>query len=176
MGFNKILWGFIFLFDFRINGFDILPDFIGYILIFLGLKMLAERNENFNKAKLLALPLIFLSLLDIYQTQDNAQVVSHSFFVEIIGIAFMVISLIMVYRICLGISEMAGMKSDTELEIKAMQRWKIYLISEILLLSVIIIPSFFALLFFPIVIFSFVAYILILLLLKDAERRLDLHQ
>lgn len=32
-GFHKLYWGFLFiLIDFRINGFDILPNVIGYII------------------------------------------------------------------------------------------------------------------------------------------------
>ena len=32
-----IFWGYIFsLVDFNINSFDLLPDFIGYLLIFIG--------------------------------------------------------------------------------------------------------------------------------------------
>ncbi len=35
-GFGSIFWGFLFMFDFRIQGVDILPNFIGYLFMFLG--------------------------------------------------------------------------------------------------------------------------------------------
>jgi hypothetical protein len=46
-----LFWGFIFLFDFRLFGFDILPDFIAYILFVQGLSILAERSKNFIGGK-----------------------------------------------------------------------------------------------------------------------------
>ena len=38
---SYIFWGYIFvLFDLNLNGLDILPDFIGYALIFAGVHKL----------------------------------------------------------------------------------------------------------------------------------------
>lgn len=52
--------------DFRLQQFDMLPDFIGYGMIFYGLQQLAEQDDFFNKAKTPAGLLIFLSLPDFY--------------------------------------------------------------------------------------------------------------
>lgn len=38
MGYGSFVWGFIFLFDINIGGFDILPDFVAYIFFIVGLK------------------------------------------------------------------------------------------------------------------------------------------
>lgn len=48
---NKIFWGLLFLFfDFNINEISILPAFVGYILIYLGMKEY-EETPAFAKAR-----------------------------------------------------------------------------------------------------------------------------
>lgn len=50
-GISKIAWGFVFiLFHFKINSIDLLPDFVGYILVAIGIGSLAE---NLGHLKLL---------------------------------------------------------------------------------------------------------------------------
>ena len=47
----QILIGYLFLFfNFEINGIDLLPGFIGYIFIFVGLGKLANESIYFQKA------------------------------------------------------------------------------------------------------------------------------
>ncbi|WP_202708819.1 hypothetical protein [Sporosalibacterium faouarense] len=175
MGFNKLFWGFLFMFDFRFNGFDILPDFVGYIFIFIGLKTLMNKNQNFSTAKNLALPLIFLSILDIFQPQNNAGGVNITYgppLMLVIGIAVTVINLIMVYKICNGISELAQQQEKIELSKKAMTRWMLYLINNLIILLGFVVPGLVAILFIVIIIYSFVMYILMLLLMRESEREL----
>ena len=51
-GFDKLFWGFLFvMIDFRIQGFDIIPDVIGYILFAVGFHMLAVNSTFFKKAE-----------------------------------------------------------------------------------------------------------------------------
>lgn len=48
---NKIFWGLLFLmFDINIGSVSIIPDFIGYILIYLGMKEMGA-EQTFSKAK-----------------------------------------------------------------------------------------------------------------------------
>ena len=51
MGFGFLLVGAIFLFDPFINIFEILPDFIGYALMFYGLSKLADLELKVAEAK-----------------------------------------------------------------------------------------------------------------------------
>jgi len=61
-GFNKLYWGFLFiLIDFRINGFDILPDIIGYILFAFAFSALASGSSHFVLAGRYNIPMIILS-------------------------------------------------------------------------------------------------------------------
>ncbi len=46
--FAQIFWGLLLtILDFKFNGLDILPDFLGYILIALGCRGLAEFSDSF---------------------------------------------------------------------------------------------------------------------------------
>ncbi|WP_096272486.1 hypothetical protein [Paucisalibacillus globulus] len=65
--FRKIFWGFLFvLIEINLEFIDILPDPIGYILIFTGISYLANRFPAGNKAKAWAFALIFLSIPDVF--------------------------------------------------------------------------------------------------------------
>jgi hypothetical protein len=68
-GFISIFWGLLFIVvDIRIGPIDfILPDFVGYILIFKGLTSLASEHRDFRKAKALAGVMIFVSLPSLIQ-------------------------------------------------------------------------------------------------------------
>ena len=101
MGFKNLFWGFIFLFDLRIGGFDILPDFIAYILFYRGMNMLSDRNENFDKGKVFAIPLIFLSIFDIFQVSTPITEIRNISFGGVgvlIGIGVTIINLMMIYN------------------------------------------------------------------------------
>ena len=51
-----IFLGWIFnFFHFKVDGFDILANFVGYILIFWGFKVLADRSQSYAKGKIWAL-------------------------------------------------------------------------------------------------------------------------
>lgn len=61
-----IFWGNIFiLFFFTINGFDIIPDFIGYILIMIALVNLDKFSKKFKPAFFINLILCVLSIINI---------------------------------------------------------------------------------------------------------------
>ncbi len=62
----QILIGYVLVFfHITINGFDLLPDFIGYALIFIGLGRLAAESENFTKARPWALGMSLWCVVDI---------------------------------------------------------------------------------------------------------------
>lgn len=60
----SIFIGYIFVFfHFRINGFDILANFAGYVLIFLGLCQLAHHAPALQKAKPYAIAMAVMSFI-----------------------------------------------------------------------------------------------------------------
>ena len=63
-GFILLFWGLIFVFvDFRIERFEIAPDFIGFVLVALGCHSLWQYTPEFRTARHFALPMIPLSLI-----------------------------------------------------------------------------------------------------------------
>ena len=63
-GFLFIFWGLIFnTVDFNIGSIDFFPDFIGFLLIYLGCKELKEKNINFKKSSNVSLYVMFFSFI-----------------------------------------------------------------------------------------------------------------
>lgn len=71
VGFNRIFWGLLFVvLDLRINSIDLfLPDFVGYILIFSGLGLLAPHDKWFRWTRVMAILMIFFSLSDLIEVK-----------------------------------------------------------------------------------------------------------
>ena len=176
MPYKKLLWGFIFMFDLRINELDLLPDFIGYIFFYQGLSMLADENEHFYKGKGLAFPMIFLSIFDLYNNptpsyglQEQILGGFSTFFSTVIFFLSVFISILMVYKICMGIAVEAEKIGAYDLEKKSMDRYKLFLLNNFLLFLGFLMP----ILIIPIIIFSLVSYYLLVDLMNIASRHLD---
>lgn len=176
MGYKKIFYGFIFLFDIRIRGIDILPDFVGYMLIYQGLTLLRDKNNFFDEGKGLALPMIFISFLDIYQvtipiTEIHSSAIS--IWRIILGLMTILFNLLMVHNICRGVKSEALQENLTVIESDAQMVWTSFLISNLLiglgfifvkLLPLLLVVSFIA---------SIIAYILMLSLMNTASKKLQ---
>lgn len=137
--FGKLFWGFLLvLLDFRINGFDILIDFLGYALILAGLSELATRNEHFARARPFAIVLLALSVLDVWQeppTSSGTNVDVGLFgsigLAILFSLAVFAVNLALVYNICRGIAQLATAAGKHQLAITAMNRWALYLGTQI---------------------------------------------
>ena len=176
MGFSKIFWGFLFSFDFRIQGFDILPDIIGYWLIYLGLKELVSMGAHFAKAKKYSVILGIISVFDLYQVQMPLQqfnVGPLTGLVILMGIIIAIIDLLMVFHLCHGIAELAEGRGIIDLKTIALNRWKYYLYLRVATVVVgpiaLIIPPLVMLLFIPLIIISIIVFVLMMGLMKQAE-------
>lgn len=75
VGFNLIFWGLLFVvLDIRISSVDLfLPDFVGYILIAIGLSRLAPHHQWFRTARIFAIILIFVSLTTLVEIAVDAK-------------------------------------------------------------------------------------------------------
>ncbi|HNY27191.1 MAG TPA: hypothetical protein PLA90_02855 [Candidatus Sumerlaeota bacterium] len=75
--FGNIFWSCLFFFDFRIgfNGVqvDILPDFIGWILIAFILSDIRDLSPKVGNIRTLVLCLIFFSLFDLVEIKKTVQ-------------------------------------------------------------------------------------------------------
>ncbi|QUH24667.1 hypothetical protein [Serpentinicella alkaliphila] len=139
-GFNKLYWGFLFImFDFRLAGFDILPDIVGYILFAMGFGLLIESSFQFSKAKKYNFILIFLSLFQIYEPQVQQQtginLGYYGAFGIIVGIGAFVLGLLTIYHLFMGIKEMAEQAGEEsvfdDIYAEADKRWNQYLVLSI---------------------------------------------
>lgn len=155
-GFGRLFWGFIFtMINFRINGFDILPNVVGYIFFFSGLNILAWRDEYFESARNKSMALIVLSALLVY-TPNNLDI---SFIFTLIGIAVTILDFMMVYNICMGIQAITSTSDLYILNGEAQRAWKSYIglfIATMCSFILVIIPPLLVIAFIGLFIFSIV--------------------
>jgi uncharacterized membrane protein HdeD (DUF308 family) len=107
--FRNFYWGFLFvMIDFRLNGFDILPDIIGYVFFVVGLSSLADKGEHFSKAKIFHIIMMVVSIFSIYERPAQEGVYSSDFWYGLlVGIAILIIGLFAFYHLFMGIKEWA---------------------------------------------------------------------
>ncbi len=175
-GFSKLFWGFLFFFDFRLQGVDVLPDFIGYLFFYAGLSALATKSLHFVEANKYTIPLVVLSLFDIYQVQqpiDSFHFSAFNFAIMLIGLIGLVLDLLVVFHITSGIGELAQKNDDFDLKNKALTRWKYYLFiklaSYFTIFLVFIVPNLLIMLIIPIFIIGVIVFILMMMLMKQAD-------
>lgn len=62
--FSQLFWGLLLvILDFTINGFDIFPDIVGYLVIAAGCNGLADTSHRFSTARAMAFSLAILWLV-----------------------------------------------------------------------------------------------------------------
>lgn len=141
-GFDKLYWGFLFvMIDFKIQGFDILPDIVGYILFAIGFSILAERSTYFKKSATFNIPMIILSILSIYEQPSKGSGIQLGQFGLLsipIAIAGLVFSLLVVYNLFLGIKEMAETQGQMDIYSEADNRWRQFLMLQLVALLAIV--------------------------------------
>lgn len=134
-GFDKLYWGFLFIMiDFKIQGFDILPDIVGYILFAIGFSILAERSTYFKKSTAFNIPMIILSIFSIYERPAQGSGIQLGQFGLLsipIAIAALVFGLLVVYNLFMGIKEMAGTQGQMDISDEADKRWGQYLMLQL---------------------------------------------
>ncbi len=154
--FNLIFWGMIFMFSPRIQGFDVLPDAIGFILIAVGLSGLTHLNPRFEKAGRLSLVLLPLSLLTLYQRPNEENLYNITTWygiISVLSIFILILYLLLYYYICTGIAEAAEAQNKRELVEDAYGAWKRYFSFNLALIFSIVL-----------LLFSYVLYIIAFLI------------
>lgn len=179
-GLNKLFWGFIFIMlSFRIQGFDILPDVVGYLLFAFAFKDLISSSDFFSKASKYNIALIVLSIFSIYERPTQAEGIhlgSLGILGVIIGIAALILNLLVVYNIFMGINEIAYTQEKYDLAEDSQKKWKLYLMLQIaiwLVLILVFIPIFAIIYTFGVFVVSIIITITILTFLKRCSRELS---
>jgi hypothetical protein len=143
----QLLWsGYVFLFDLRVWGFDILPDVLGYLLITTGLRRLSHLNDHFAKAARLAAIAALVSLADIYEPVRSGSGVltltGPSFrtpvgaALTVAGIALLVLNLLMAWHLIAAIAQLASERGEEDIADRAATLWPEYKGLHILLMVV----------------------------------------
>lgn len=146
-GLNKLFWGFFFIMlNFRIAGFDILPDIVGYIFFAVGINELISSSDFFSKAAKYNIIMLILSIFSLYQTPAQGIGINLGLLGLLgipIAIASFVFNLLLIYSIFMGIKEIAERLEQYDLMQEADERWNQYRILQIAILCaflLIIIP------------------------------------
>ncbi len=131
-GLANLARGYLFLFldltlditDLRIS-IDILPNFLGWIFIFIAIDCLGEYITNKSLAKWTAMAMVFLSLLDFYLWPESV-----SAGVDIIFAIINVVSTLCLYTILGGVEKIArDFDSNREYTIRKLKRFMIVMLA-----------------------------------------------
>lgn len=175
-GFDKLFWGFLFIMiDFRVQGFDILPDIIGYILFAVGFSTLAGHSPYFKKAGTLNLVMIVVSIFSIYEQPNTDGGVHFNLLGLLIGIVSLILGLILVHHLFMGIKEMANRQGKTQIYEEAEKRWTQYLllqVAAILAIVMFIIPPLAFILIIALFVFSIILTVVIMRFMKRCGENL----
>ncbi|MCR2823432.1 hypothetical protein [Lederbergia panacisoli] len=173
--FTKTFWGFILVFlDFKINHFDLLPDFIGYFIIISALSDLNALSSFFKKAKILAIILGILTIPEYFMGEINIlEGIAPSTSTILILIASSILSLIhiaFIYYLLQGCIEIANQYQNLPLAKTTKNLLIIYIVTllvvAILMPFVLNIPETLAITLITVgAIASFVVYVMILFLM-----------
>jgi hypothetical protein len=134
-GFFKYYWGFLFIMlDFRLQGVDIMPDVIGFVLFMIGFQTLAAQSEYFQKGKAFNVIMIVVSIFSIYEKPVQGGGIHINPIGAIIGLLSLVLLIIVVYHLFMGIKEMASKRRLFDLVEEAGQKWTYFLVFQIVAL------------------------------------------
>lgn len=153
--FMQIFWGFLLVFlDFTFDGIDLIPDFVGYIFMVIGLRSLSSLSLHFTHAKILAIILFFLSLLTSFSTLKPLKPVASNIgkatdwtsLLSLLGKSFLPLLLvtvisfalefILLWKICEGISKVATESGNQNLAKIAKKRRNLYAVVGVLYIGI----------------------------------------
>ncbi|WP_276353663.1 hypothetical protein [Cohnella caldifontis] len=125
MGFRSWFWGFLFLFDFRLNGFDMLPDVAAYLFFAAGFGKMSFASPRLDTARKCLPALFLLSIPDLYAPWLQLFPGPVAFVYQL---AVLLLGAVFVYQICAAIKERAEQNGDGELAGMAQTRGTLYLV------------------------------------------------
>lgn len=136
--YSRIAWGLALeLIDFKIQNFDIFPDVIGYLLIFIGLSALRPTHRYFGIAWAAAGLQLLVSVLSFFGFPIGFSLTDSetpSFAVLLLSSLVTVFELVMMYGICKGIREIGTIRGKTALADSARDCWRLLFVLGALLL------------------------------------------
>jgi uncharacterized membrane protein len=111
--FIQIFWGLLLvILDFQINGLDVLPDILGYILVALGCRGLSEASPHFSTAAILAWIMVVLAVVSLAMRVNFPP----------LSIVYMVIDCAMMWFLLGGVIQLADSRQRRDLSQRASGR------------------------------------------------------
>lgn len=112
--FSQLFWGLLLvILDFSINGFDLLADGVGYLIVAAGCRGLSSLSRRFVTAQTLCIVLAVLWLIGFAMHRDIA--VAY-------GLVMMVVNCAMIWQLLGGIAEFALSRQRQDLAERAGNR------------------------------------------------------
>ena len=176
-GLNNLFWGFLFIsLNFRICGYDILPDVIGFILFALAFSHLKEHSHHFSEASKFNIFMIILSIFSIYEVKNNNGAINFGILGPLsisIGIASFVLTLFVMYNLFMGMKEMLMNHDKHVLAVESEERWSQYkalTIASILAFVIMFIPILNIIYLLVLLIFSIVFLVKTMKYISDCKQ------
>jgi len=177
-GFRRIFWGLVFVvLDFRIDDFDLLPDFIGFAIIASGLGLLVPLSLRFHTARIMAMFLVVFSLATLIRftggTGSGTPFGGWFYFQLIVD----VIDITMIWQLCSGIIDLARERDLEDLALRANTRRALYVGLQLMSYALILVamdspPGDLGVLAIGLLIFAVVVVYLLMGLMLRAAREL----
>lgn len=112
--FGQIFWGLLLvILDFNINRIDILPDFVGYILIAVGCRGLSSASRHFATASMMSWVLLGVTVVGYAVSGDLAQ---------IWRLVHLAVDCAMIWFLLGGVMELATIRQRPDLSDRASKR------------------------------------------------------
>lgn len=122
--FNQIFWGLILvILDLNINNFDLLPDFVGYILVAVGTGGLKAISQKFGIASTLSWVMTCLSLLGLFVSGDHTVALT---------VIYLAVDCVMIWNLLGGVIAFSEKHNRKDLALRASKRRLAYVVLMVL--------------------------------------------
>ena len=152
----------------NINEFDLLPNFLGFFLVFLGLRQLEHQANSFGKGKPWALGLAIFHLITLFPI--SLPVPAYGI-IELLSLSA---SAYLIYLICIGVRELEQSRGQDLGSQKMLTIWKLYTVCVLAAALLTYVPLGFAMLIgIVLAVVSLVCIILLLVRLYRVYKALE---
>lgn len=130
--YNKLFWAMLLItFDINLGPINILPNFIGYILIYSALNELQHQHKIYEKGKIPSIILTILTIKNVIHDDSNnllsGQFTPVNYSLMALDSVVSIINIYLIYIICKGIYLLCLERELRELENSAISRWIVFL-------------------------------------------------
>lgn len=114
-------WGFLLIMiDFRVGGFDLLPDVLGWVLMYRGLTLIREESPFFQPARQVTLPLAGWSLISLYEPPVEPGTIGtggvFGAWGILLGLVYLAVTIWTMFQVFKGLADMADRQGVDDLK------------------------------------------------------------